>query len=152
MESVLGYTTSDSRERRELYERKVSTSSRYLRRMPLTQLLLIGYKRRVLPSSQPPNKNTSPTQCTPEYLQSCLLSYRMVVLECIHISVLPFLRRAITHFIASLRCKGEGQTWKFPHGSPSQRFYLAVWIEGRVNYRVWCTDTQIQALWAAEHG
>jgi hypothetical protein len=56
VERVLEYTTSDSREKRELYERKGSTSSRYLQRMLLTHLLLIEYKRRVLPSSQPPNR------------------------------------------------------------------------------------------------
>jgi hypothetical protein len=72
VERVLAYTTSDSREKRELYERKVSTGSRYLQRMPLTHLLLIGYERRVLPSSQPPNrKKKLSTQCIPEYLQYC---------------------------------------------------------------------------------
>ena len=72
MESVLEYTTSDSREKRELYERKVATSSRYLQRMPLTHLLLIEYERRVLPSSQQPNrKKKAFTQCIPEYVQYC---------------------------------------------------------------------------------
>ena len=74
VERVLGYTTSDSREKRESYERKVSTSSRYLQRMPLMQLSLIEYKRRVLPSSQQPNrnkKNVHPKCPRIEYLQHC---------------------------------------------------------------------------------
>jgi hypothetical protein len=70
---VLEYTTSDSREKRELYERKVSTSSRYLQRMLPTHLLLIEYERGVPPSSQPPNRKKKQlfTQCIPDYLQYC---------------------------------------------------------------------------------
>jgi hypothetical protein len=60
--TVPEYTTSASREKRELYERKVATSSRYLQRMPLTRRLLIEYKRGQPPSSRPLNNKPS-TRC-----------------------------------------------------------------------------------------
>jgi len=61
----------------------------------------------------------------PRILTILLLSYHTVVpAECSHIRGLLFLRGVIIHFIARLRCKGEGQTWKFCHGLPSLRLYL----------------------------
>jgi hypothetical protein len=49
----------------------------------------------------------------PRILTILFLSYHTVVPECGHISGLLFLRGVIIHFIARLRRKGEGQTWKF---------------------------------------
>jgi hypothetical protein len=53
-----------------------------------------------------------------------LLSYHMVVPECSYISGLLFLQGVTIHFIARLRCKGEGQAWKFRHGPPSVGLHL----------------------------
>ena len=88
----------------------------------------------------------------PRMLTILLLSYHMVAPECSYIIALLFLREVIIRCISRLRYKGEGQTWKFHHGPPSQRLCLATWLEGRESYGAWCTATQFQAHWASEHG
>ena len=91
----------------------------------------------------------------PRILTILLLSYHAVVPKCSYISGLLFLQGVIIHFIARLRCKGEGETWKFRQGPPSLRFLYCVWL--RLNRKMrkpggLRTALQMQALWAAEKG
>jgi hypothetical protein len=60
----------------------------------------------------------------PRILTILLLSYHTAVPECSYISGLPFLQGVTILFIAILRCKGEGQTWKYRQGPPSLRLCL----------------------------